>query len=413
MTEIALPPTDTPIDDDIDLDALTTLLAGHEPSAPLRFEAEDRRNGRLLVSALLGTERIAYDYLNPLSDGDRMRFSNAVSGFVRVDDHYSNVDVRRMVDAFCWGYVQGGTSITTLPIVSALDLRRTDRPLRTSLPLLGQLGYFIKGWSHLVAGYGKSGKTTLISASVPGWGDTRLLWVTEESRAVWEERLPTWDTLPPNLKLVFGLGASRGELLATAAQSDAEVVIYDTIRNLFQLEDENNNSEIVRVLTPFVAALSGRTQIYVHHTSKEGGEHGKAIVGGGAFLGAVDRAIEVKFVERQRFHRRIEVNSRIENAPDLLYEMVEGHLVARGLAEDVKIDRVEDRAAAVLKSDWQYTGQIMARIGDPKPSLPQLRNGLTALAKREIAQRSPALGEEAQGQRVAWRKKDAWETRDG
>ncbi len=59
------------------------------------------------------------------------------------------------------------------------------------LPLLGGTGYLVRGWSHLVAGYPRVGKTDLLVAAVKEWLDAglKVLYITEEPRSIWEFRL--------------------------------------------------------------------------------------------------------------------------------------------------------------------------------------------------------------------------------
>jgi len=74
------------------------------------------------------------------------------------------------------------------------------------LPFLAMDGYIVKGWSHLVAGYPKSGKTELAARLCHEWRDERILYFTEEPQSIWKARLAGlpegWD----HVTLVFALG---------------------------------------------------------------------------------------------------------------------------------------------------------------------------------------------------------------
>ncbi len=294
--------------------------------------------------------------------------------------------------------------------ISAWDLMAglADQPEPEALPLLGVPGLVPRYEGTILAGYGKGGKTTLLAAGAQEWSTRGLsvLWVTEESQKMWDRRMRRWPAgPPPNLCFVFGLGLSREELLAAGRDGPDDVVIYDTVRNLFVLEDENDNSEVVRVLTFFEAPLraADKTRVYVHH-DKEGGAHGKSIVGAGAFLSAVDRALMLRFGQQPR-RRRIEVLGRIDTVPDLVYEMRDdGQLVAID-RNDLTADAVKRRAAAALTPVWMKTTEIKALIGAPAPSDEQIRQALIALAGEGIAERHPPIDEEAKGQTVRWRRR--------
>ncbi|MBI4497072.1 MAG: primase C-terminal domain-containing protein [Chloroflexi bacterium] len=260
-----------------------------------------------------------------------------------------------------------------------------------SLPLLGQGGYIIEGWGHLLSGYPKAGKTELVAACVREWLHTgvSVVWLTEESQAVWAARLSRWPTVPDGLSLVFGLGADPAALLALAAQGDEEVVIVDTIRNLLQM-DEADNTAISRGLAPWEAQLAGKTRIYVHHQRKAAGEHGQAIAGGAAFLGVADRAIELRFDTHEKNRRRLVVLSRIADAPDLLYEpSTDGSLKALGDPAAVALEALQGRLRASLSLEWQTTREVHSALGDPQPSEEQVRQGLLALAQAGGAERPP------------------------
>jgi RecA-family ATPase len=92
------------------------------------------------------------------------------------------------------------------------------------------------------------------------------------------------------------MGLTRKELLRIALESEAGIILVDTIRSLFQLKDENDNAEVARALGEWEGMLQSRgcTRIYVHHNSKAGGEHGTAVAGAGGFVGIVDRVIDIR-----------------------------------------------------------------------------------------------------------------------
>jgi hypothetical protein len=88
----------------------------------------------------------------------------------------------------------GFVSINNMPVetkrnreVRAADLqalaREEGRALRY-LPLLGREGYIIKGFTHLISGYAKAGKTQLLAQVVGEWQEEPVLWFTEEPQAV-------------------------------------------------------------------------------------------------------------------------------------------------------------------------------------------------------------------------------------
>jgi hypothetical protein len=120
-------------------------------------------------------------------------------------------------------------------------------PAVTFKPFLGRDGYVVKGWSHLVAAFPKTGKTELMVRAVADWPDDRILYVTEEPKSVWQARLLK---LPPrynHLGLFFGLGVQQEEIFERIKGGTETVFILDTIRNLLGLGDETDNSAMARL----------------------------------------------------------------------------------------------------------------------------------------------------------------------
>src|SRR5262249_700305 len=166
------------------------------------------------------------------------------------------------------------------------------------LPVLGRERVIVKGWSHIIAGYPKTGKTELIARTIAEWEDDQILYFTEEAESVWQLRmlnLPACYRLN-HVTLCFALGASSEAILERIRIGSDSVVVIDTIRSFLGFEDETDNSEVNRVLTPFIktARDAGKTILFVHHMRKAAGEYGQGITGAHAFLGTVDIGITLE-----------------------------------------------------------------------------------------------------------------------
>jgi len=274
-----------------------------------------------------------------------------------------------------------------------------------SLALLGQGGYIIEGWGHILSGYAKAGKTELLYACCVEWalGGHRVLILSEEFEAIWSARTKQHKTPPPgHLTIIPGRGVPPDELLARAAEGDEDIVIIDTLRGLLGLADENDNSEVFGTLNKWETALQGKTRIYGHHARKTPGEYGERIAGAGAFLGAIDRAIELERVPQPTNRRKLIVHSRIIEPPELLYELTaDGEFCALGEAGAVELAEVEGRALDVLGDEFLSTKQVVEALGDPQPSNRQVLQALTRLWKRGQVIREPK--EDKPGARYRWR----------
>jgi hypothetical protein len=276
------------------------------------------------------------------------------------------------------------------------------------LPVLGQDKFIVKGWSHILAGYPKTGKTELIVRLIAEWPEEKILYFTEEPEGVWEARLRELPKTYQHVKLYFGLGVSPLEIQGRIVAGDETVVILDTVRNLLALRDEKDNSEVARALIPFIAASRSKKQtlIALHHDRKGGGEHGEAIAGGHAFLGVIDRALEIKRDGANDSRRLLIGFGRVFLTPDLMYELTSDNaIIALGSPSLVKLHEVKARLVSALEDDWKKTSALIEAIGDPKPSNDQATKALEELANEGRAERDPPISRgKRQGTTYKWRR---------
>jgi hypothetical protein len=273
------------------------------------------------------------------------------------------------------------------------------------LPLLGAPGYIPKGWSVLVAGYPKAGKTELLARLCQSWMGERVLCITEEPASIWAARIRRLAGDWRHVQLRFALGMDPASLLARIQGGAETVVVVDTVWNLLGLQDEADNSEVARVLTPFVAAAraGGKTLVLLHHIRKGGGEHGEGIAGGHAFLGMVDVALEI--LREQNLgetKRRIRGWGRLFPIDEAVYELApDGTMALLGSPKAVELGAVKARVLDVLSGEWQTRREILEGLEDPKPAMEQLRLALNALVQEGLAERDPA--EERRGATYRYR----------
>jgi hypothetical protein len=279
-----------------------------------------------------------------------------------------------------------------------------------SLPVLGLSSYVVKGWSHLVAGYPRCGKTELLVRLVREWLDRGLnvLFITEEPQAMWRARLSKAPGDWSALRVYFGLGRAPRELRRRAFDGAEDVVVLDAARNLLQFSDENDNSEVARVVNPWIvdARRSGKTFICAHHNRKGSGEHGEGIAGGHALLGAFDVGLEMTFTNGAQPKRRtLRAYSRVVSPPTFVYEMrADGSFAVLGAPDQIALQGVKDRVIAVLTSEWETTSGIHEALGDPKPAKEQVRLALLALAEETKVDRDPPPGaQDTRGRAHRWR----------
>jgi len=289
---------------------------------------------------------------------------------------------------------------------SGADLLATVWSPPESHPVLGCTGIIVRGQSHVLAGAPKSGKTTLLASVYGEWMacNLRVLAITEESLAMWRARLESLPGDWSGLQLAFGLGCEPGALLCRACSGDEDIIVVDTVRNLLQITEENDNSELARRINPWVAGVrnAGKTLILVHHSRKGGGDHGEGITGGHALLGAVDIAIELRRDDNASNRRTLTTLARVIEGRQLVYERLEGGTL-RALGDPAQLARAEVQKRILASLDGPMsTADIRQSLDDPQPSLETIRQALTALANRGDILRDPPINEPGTGKRVRW-----------
>ena len=90
------------------------------------------------------------------------------------------------------------------------------------LPFLGEkkASPFVEGFSHLLSGYPKTGKTELLVRLTNEWSKAgrSILWISEESRQVWNYRMSKYPEQFQNLTFIFGLGTPLSSVVSEIKQ---------------------------------------------------------------------------------------------------------------------------------------------------------------------------------------------------
>lgn len=293
--------------------------------------------------------------------------------------------------------------------VNAGDLAEDEGANVEYLDLLGASGFIVKGWTHLLAAYPKRGKTSLVLAAILRWTGFRVLYVTEESRALWVARFKRLGISPDDrrhITLVFGRALDPEEIRRRIEDGDEDIIVVDTARRLIGWRDESDNAELERCIAPFILACRDRTAIFIHHTRKGGGDDGEGIAGGHALMGLFDVALQLDRVTNAVNRRRLRGWGRVFEVPEVLIEMTEGgRLAVLGDPRDVSLREIEDRLRVVLTAEWRKQAEIEKDLGDPKPSGEHLRRALHDLAAKGEAERDPPLEVGSKpGARYRWRR---------
>jgi AAA domain len=276
-------------------------------------------------------------------------------------------------------------------------------------------GYALVGRSHLLSGKPKVGKTELLLDLTKEWTGYKILWITEEAEDDWGTRLSgqKWD----NLDLLFGYGHSSKDLLEIAIKGDHHIVVVDTLRGLLEIQNENDNSELARILKPWIGRhrSAGKTLFMVHHNRKGAGSDGDAIAGGNALAGSFDRILEVtKEGDLPDNYRLIRSRGRLLPDKTSVYGLnqlplrstqereTQRKFILIGERSFVAHEEARGEVVSLLTLRPLTTKEIRDQLGD-KHSIDLIEKVLKELANLGIARRDPPMSlSNVRGKRVVW-----------
>lgn len=175
-------------------------------------------------------------------------------------------------------------------------------------------GFLFRGGVTLLSALPKAGKTTLLSHLLKGVGTGggfcgrplvpgRAVVVSEESPEVWAgriRRLGLGDHVRFDTRPFFGRPSADDwasylvHLDACLAADPADLVIFDTLANLWPVKDENSANDIGAALQPVLQLAKGRAVLLVHHLRKSDGGEGTGSRGSGALAGFADVLVELR-----------------------------------------------------------------------------------------------------------------------
>jgi len=279
----------------------------------------------------------------------------------------------------------------------------------------------VEGWSHVIAGKPKIGKTELILQVIMGWEDKRVLWLTEEPRSAWVLRvalMDAWmDTVPGNFMLITGCRAEEPEALLAEAKEGADVVVLDTVK-LLRIRDENDNAGITRALTPWTAwgEQTTTTLIFIHHNRNAEGTYGDEVAGGHAWVANLDLFLTVKRKtgKKEDNRRQVEGIGRVyENKPFMYTFDPETRAIECMPYGGNEAEEVMKRVLEVMQEAVGPHGLTTAEVRNQLTNVSkrQTLDALTALAEEGSngLVRVPPLSTNAKGQTIVWRMEEGKE----
>jgi hypothetical protein len=176
-------------------------------------------------------------------------------------------------------------------------------------------GYLARGCVTIFSALFKVGKTTLLAHLLLSlWQGGvflgrrvvagKALYVAEEAEGKWAERRDHLG-LQDNLTFVIrpfrkGRATWRGweQFVAWLGEVQArgryDLIVFDTISDLWPVTDENSAAEVRRALKPLHAAIGEAALLLVHHLRKSDGQEGTGARGSGDVGAFVDIILELR-----------------------------------------------------------------------------------------------------------------------
>ncbi|MCC6677884.1 MAG: AAA family ATPase [Phycisphaerales bacterium] len=267
-------------------------------------------------------------------------------------------------------------------------------------------GFLAKQHITLFVGLWKCGKTTLVTHLLrdlktgggligTGAGGRKVLLVTEEGPTLWTRRRDdlglseTVDVLIRPFMTKPDHAAWREfleHLRALVIARGYDLVVFDTLSNLWPVMNENDAGEVGAALMP-LRALSdaGPALMLIHHPRKGGGDEAQATRGSGALPGFVDVIMELgRYAKDDPYDRRrvLKTHSRFEESmPESVIELTDaGYLVVGDKIQVKQGDRAAVIAGILPEEGSGLTPEeVLDRwTTEPRPGLRSVETDLAA-----------------------------------
>jgi hypothetical protein len=267
-------------------------------------------------------------------------------------------------------------------------------------------GLLAKGHLTDFVGFWKSGKTTLVATLLqrmehggelagrtvrPG----KALVISEEPRAKWLERREALG-LADHVHIVsrpFPKRPNHAEWLAftshitkLVAENGYDLVVFDSLPNLWPVRDENDASETVTALLPLqTIASAGCAVLFLRHPRKSDGLQATAGRGSGAIAGFADIIVEMRrYVpdDLQDTRRVLSVYSRYEPFEIVIRWNGDGQYEALGSPAAYSIEAQRQRLLeALAELGTATTGELAKAVDLPHATVSRRLDELAATGR--------------------------------
>jgi hypothetical protein len=265
-------------------------------------------------------------------------------------------------------------------------------------------GLLRRGEITLLPALWKSGKTTLLAHLLRAMAQggeflgrellpSKALYVTEESESRWALRR---DQVGIGAQAEFLVRPFAGKPSVVAweqflayvgslvAELSYDVVVFDTLANLWPLKDENDAASVQACLMPMHAMIGEKAALLaVHHTRKSDGSEATASRGSGALAAFVDTILEFRRYtpgDRRDCRRVISGYGRHDETPDeLVVELTPDGYVALPGRDEIARGELGDVIAGILPPSEPGLNADQVREEWPEGSPPRRDRIVAAL----------------------------------
>lgn len=272
-------------------------------------------------------------------------------------------------------------------------------------------GFLARGYASLLFAHAKAGKTTLLSHLLGGLrhgtalgctaSNGRILVASEEGPGLWRQRREDLK-LAANVELFmrpFGTKPSLSDWERWAAhvqrltiQNAYELVVIDTLANLWPVNDENDAGQVTSSLMPLTGVIkAGAALLLIHHARKSGGGEGLASRGSSALLSWPDIVVELRRQRPEDDHdprRLLKAWGRFDEIPpETVVELADGTYRIIGdaaeISEGARLKIIENllpdppRGLTAEEVLERWPGQM-------KPGLRTIRDDLKAGVRKAL-----------------------------
>jgi predicted ATP-dependent serine protease len=292
-------------------------------------------------------------------------------------------------------------------------------------------GYVAPGSLTLLAGRPKAGKSTLLfalfralAAGEPFVGlETRksgILLLTEERQDTLAEKARMFGLQETGLHVLMRYQSPTVQwvdlvrhAILHCRQHELALLAIDTLDKWTGLkgDSENSSGAVTEALSPLLyAAGSGLAVVASTHQRKGAGEHGEAVRGSNALVGAADIVIELERLPESmdaKHSRVLRSQSRFTTTPEELVVELDEHegYLARGNTATLKADTEREQIVAVLSVLEEATAEKLHE----ETELPEstCRKRANQLTKKETLVRE---GKGGKTDPHRWRLSDSFRT---